>query len=82
MKRILLVLTALVAALTASAQIQFGEKGGYMTIGLESNNILYIDDAKVLCVRVYKSADGGDIGIFAVNTDAEFTNMTLRIPGE
>ncbi|MBQ9146126.1 MAG: hypothetical protein IJX68_00215 [Rikenellaceae bacterium] len=47
MKRILLVLTALVAALTASAQIQFGEKGGYMTIGLESNNILYIDDAKL-----------------------------------
>ncbi len=47
MKRILLVLTALVAALTASAQIQFGEKGGYMTIGLESNNILYVDDAKL-----------------------------------
>lgn len=43
---------------------------------------LYIDDAKVLCVRVYKSMDGGDIGIFAVNTEAEFTNMTLRIPGE
>ncbi len=47
MKRILLVLTALVATLTASAQIQFGEKGGYMTIGLESNNILYVDDAKL-----------------------------------
>lgn len=47
MKRILLVLTALVAALTASAQIQFGEKGGYMTIGLESNNILYVNDAKL-----------------------------------
>ena len=47
MKRILLVLTALVAALTASAQIQFSEKGGYMTIGLESNNILYVDDAKL-----------------------------------
>ena len=47
MKRIALVLTALVAALTASAQIQFGEKGGYMTIGLESNNILYVDDAKL-----------------------------------
>ena len=43
---------------------------------------LYIDNAKVLCVRVYKAMDGGDIGIFAVNTDAEFTNMTLRIPGE
>lgn len=43
---------------------------------------LYIDDAKVLCIRVYKAIDGGDIGIFAVNTDAEFTNMTLRIPGE
>jgi hypothetical protein len=42
---------------------------------------LYIDDAKVLCVRVYKAMDGGDIGIFAVNTEAEFTNMTLRIPG-
>ncbi|MBR2419685.1 MAG: hypothetical protein IKB14_03115 [Rikenellaceae bacterium] len=47
MKRILLVLTALVAALSVSAQIQFGEKGGYMTIGLESNNILYVDDAKL-----------------------------------
>lgn len=47
MKRILLVLTALVAVLTASAQIQFGEKGGYMTIGLESNNILYVNDAKL-----------------------------------
>ncbi len=47
MKRIALILTALVAALTASAQIQFGEKGGYMTIGLESNNILYVDDAKL-----------------------------------
>ncbi|MBQ6690106.1 MAG: FHA domain-containing protein [Rikenellaceae bacterium] len=47
MKRILLVLTALVAAFTASAQIQFGEKGGYMTIGLESNNILYVNDAKL-----------------------------------
>ena len=47
MKRILLVLTALVTALTASAQIQFGEKGGYMTIGLESNNILYVNDAKL-----------------------------------
>lgn len=43
---------------------------------------LYVDDAKVLCIRVYKAIDGGDIGIFAVNTDAEFTNMTLRIPGE
>ena len=42
---------------------------------------LYIDDAKVLCVRVYKAMDGGDFGIFAVNTEAEFTNMTLRIPG-
>ena len=47
MKRIALILTALVATLTASAQIQFGEKGGYMTIGLESNNILYVDDAKL-----------------------------------
>lgn len=47
MKRIALVLTALVAAMTASAQIQFGEKGGYMTIGLESNNILYVNDAKL-----------------------------------
>lgn len=42
---------------------------------------LYIDDAKVLCVRVYKAMDGGDIGIYAVNTEATFTNMTLRIPG-
>ena len=42
---------------------------------------LYINDAKVLCVRVYKAMDGGDIGIYAVNTEATFTNMTLRIPG-
>lgn len=55
-------------------------------VGLENYfqiflNDEYIDDAKVLCVRVYKAMDGGDFGIFAVNTEAEFTNMTLRIPG-
>ena len=41
---------------------------------------LYIDQAKVLCVRVYKAMDGGDIGIFAVNTEAEFTDISMRIP--
>ena len=43
--------------------------------------VLCVCVSKVLCVRVYKAMDGGDIGIFAVNTEAEFTNMTLRIPG-
>ena len=47
MKRIALILTTLVAALNASAQIQLGEKGGNLAIGLESNNILYVDDAKL-----------------------------------
>ena len=47
MKRIALVLTALAATLTTSAQIQLGEKGGNLAIGLESNNILYVDDAKL-----------------------------------
>lgn len=47
MKRILLILGALMCTLAASAQISFGEKGGYLTIGLESNNILYVDDAKL-----------------------------------
>lgn len=47
MKRIALILTALACTLTASAQIQFGEKGGYMTIGFESNNIFYVNDAKL-----------------------------------
>ena len=41
---------------------------------------LYIDDAKVLCVRVYKAMDGGDIGIFAVNTGAEFKDISLLVP--
>jgi hypothetical protein len=38
---------------------------------------LYIDDAKVLCVRVYKAMDGGDIGIFAVNTEAEIPQAMI-----
>lgn len=46
MKRISLILAALLCAMTASAQIAFGEKGGYLTIGLESNNILYVNDTK------------------------------------
>lgn len=41
---------------------------------------LYIDNAKVLCVRVYKAMDGGDFGLFAVNTGAEFTNVSFMIP--
>lgn len=41
---------------------------------------LYIDDAKVLCVRVYKAIDGGDFGLYAVNTGVEFTDISLLVP--
>lgn len=41
---------------------------------------LYIDNAKVLCARVYKAMDGGDIGLFAVKTSAEFTDLSLLVP--
>ena len=77
MKRIALVLTAMVAALSASAQIQLGEKGGNLAIGLESNNILYVDDAKI--GTTYPSVFGSNdylkidytIGRFSVGVQGE-----------
>ena len=77
MKRIALVLIAMVAALSASAQIQLGEKGGNLAIGLESNNILYVDDAKI--GTTYPSVFGSNdylkidytIGRFSVGVQGE-----------
>lgn len=44
--------------------------------------VLYVDDTKALSNRIFNSADGANIGVFAQGTDAEFSNITLRVPGE
>lgn len=42
--------------------------------------IVYIDDTKALSTRMYESTNGGHIGLFAAGTDAEFRNVTMKIP--
>ncbi|MBQ9963433.1 MAG: hypothetical protein IJO90_08700 [Alistipes sp.] len=44
MKRLLISVVAILAALTASAQISLGEKGGVISGSIESNNIVYFND--------------------------------------
>ena len=41
---------------------------------------VYIDQAKVLCTRVYKAMDGGNLGLFAVKTGVEFRDISLMVP--
>lgn len=42
--------------------------------------ILYIDDAKALSNRIYKSVDGAHWGIFANNTEAVFRDIVVKKP--
>lgn len=42
--------------------------------------VLYIDDTKALSSRIRHSVDGAHIGVFATGCDAEFRNITMRIP--
>ena len=43
--------------------------------------VLYIDDQKALSSRIGHSTDGAHIGVFASGCDAEFSNITMKIPG-
>ena len=43
--------------------------------------VLYIDDAKALSSRISHSIDGAHIGVFAQGCEAEFTNISIKIPG-
>lgn len=42
--------------------------------------ILYLDDTKALSNRIYKSVDGANWGIFAVNSEATFRNISIKTP--
>ena len=43
--------------------------------------VLYIDDQKALSSRIGHSTGGAHIGVFASGCDAEFRNITMKIPG-
>ena len=43
--------------------------------------VLYIDDQKALSSRIGHSTGGAHIGVFASGCDAEFSNITMKIPG-
>ncbi len=42
--------------------------------------VLYVDDTKVLSNRIQKSINGADMGIFSSNTQASFTDITIKLP--
>ena len=42
--------------------------------------VLYIDDAKALSSRIGHSTGGAHIGLFAVDCDAAFSNITMKVP--
>jgi len=42
--------------------------------------ILYIDDTKAFSSRIRHSIDGAHIGLFAESGNAEFTNITMKLP--
>ena len=43
--------------------------------------VLYIDDQKALSSRIKHSIDGAHIGVFADGCNAEFSNITMKLPG-
>ncbi|MBR6208919.1 MAG: family 43 glycosylhydrolase [Oscillospiraceae bacterium] len=43
--------------------------------------VLYIDDMKALSSRITHSIDGAHIGVFADGCSAEFSNISVKIPG-
>ena len=42
--------------------------------------ILYVDDTKALSSRILHSVDGAHIGVFADGCNAEFSNISIRLP--
>ena len=42
--------------------------------------VLYIDNAKVLSNRIYKSINGAHIALFAAGSEATFENLTVKVP--
>lgn len=42
--------------------------------------VLYVDDTKALSNRVYKSVDGAHLALFANNTEARFSDISIRTP--
>ena len=42
--------------------------------------VLYIDDQKALSSRIGHSTNGANIGVFASDCDAVFSNITMKIP--
>ena len=43
--------------------------------------VLYVDDVKALSSRITHSVDGAHIGVFADGCSAEFSNISMKIPG-
>ena len=43
--------------------------------------VLYVDDVKALSSRITHSVDGAHIGVFADGCSAEFSNISMQIPG-
>ena len=43
--------------------------------------ILYVDDVKALSSRISHSVDGAHIGVFSDGCGAEFTNISMKLPG-
>ena len=44
--------------------------------------VLYIDDTKALSNRIMHSVDGAHIGVFSDGCNAEFSNITMKLPEE
>ena len=44
--------------------------------------VTYIDDAKALSTRINHSTGGAHIGVFAKGCNAEFSNITVKLPAE
>ena len=42
---------------------------------------MYVDDVKALSSRITHSVDGAHIGVFADGCSAEFSNISMQIPG-
>ena len=44
--------------------------------------VMYVDDLKALSSRIGHSIDGAHIGVFANGCNAEFSNITIKLPQE
>jgi hypothetical protein len=58
-------------------------KAHHVTLVCENEIVvLYVDGEKALSSRISHSTGGAHIGVFSDGCSAEFSNITIKIPGE